>query len=262
VLVIGANGKTGRKVVETALKQGSEVVAVTRTGALVEPPAYSLSKKLSVVCGDVTSSSSLSRLLDKGSADAVVYCASASKEGGTARQIDCDGVVSCAKLCIENKIPNFVVVSSGAVSKPFSPVYLFLNLFGGIMAAKFEGEEKVRALYAGSNDENLGYTIVRPGGLTEEPPLGVVGLEINQGDVMSGRVSRWDVAEVCYEAAKSKATSRVTLELYNKDTGKPLNSVGFSNLFKLKSEAASATTGFRGSSYDAIFTCLKQDAQT
>ena len=39
-----------------------------------------------------------------------------------------------------NKI---VVVSSGAVTKPFSPVYLFLNLFGGIMKAKVEGEQEV-----------------------------------------------------------------------------------------------------------------------
>jgi len=257
VLVIGANGKTGKKVVETALKRDCDVVAVTRGGTLAEPPAYSLSKRLSVVCGDVTSSSSLSKLISKGSADAVVYCASASKEGGSAEQVDCDGVISCAKLCIENKIPSFVIVSSGAVSKPWSPVYLFLNLFGGIMAAKFKGEEKVRSLYSACGDDDLGYTIVRPGGLTEEPPLGVEGLEMNQEDVMSGRVSRWDVAEVCYEAAKSNR--RLTFELYNRDTGKPLSSVGFSNLFKLQSEEGVAK-GLRSSSYETIFTGLKKDA--
>ena len=68
-----------------------------------------------------------------------------------------------------------VIVSSGAVSKPLSPVYILLNLVGkGIMKAKIEGENEVRKMYAALGpDSELGYTIVRPGGLTEEEPLGV-----------------------------------------------------------------------------------------
>ena len=45
--------------------------------------------------------------------------------------------------------------------------------------------------YAGLPAEEQGklsYTIIRPGGLTEEPPLGVSLVELNQGDDRSGRI--------------------------------------------------------------------------
>jgi hypothetical protein len=42
------------------------------------------------------------------------------------------------------------------------------------MKAKIEGENEVRKMYAALGpDSELGYTIIRPGGLTEEEPLGV-----------------------------------------------------------------------------------------
>merc|ERR1712194_786364 len=105
---------------------------------------------------------------------------------------DNDGLVSVAKACIKAKVPHLVVVSSGSVSKRNSPVFKFLNLFGGIMEEKIKGEDEVRRLYA--SVEGATYTIVRPGGLTEDPERGVAALELNQGDEKSGRISRFDVA--------------------------------------------------------------------
>lgn len=147
-----------------------------------------------------------------------------------------------------------VVVSSGAVSKPWSPVYLFLNLFGGIMKAKFEGEQTLKKIYA--NQADCSYTIIRPGGLTIEEPLGAAGIELNQKDEVSGRISRWDVASLCIECIGSKDCANVTLECYNKDTKKPLNEVGLSNLFKKKdSESGQFLTGYerQGSTYSQLF---------
>lgn len=107
--------------------------------------------------------------------------------------MDNDGLVSVAKACLAANIPKLVIVSSGAVTQPSSPVFLFLNLFGKIMEEKIKGEDQVRSLYAAhqqSNNSNseLSYTIIRPGGLTEEEGLGVQGLELNQGDTKSGRI--------------------------------------------------------------------------
>jgi nucleoside-diphosphate-sugar epimerase len=89
--------------------------------------------------------------------------------------VDKLGVINVAKACIDLKVKRLVIVSSGAVTKPLSPVYLLLNLVGkGIMKAKIDGENEVRRLYASLGpDSELGYTIIRPGGLTEEEPLGV-----------------------------------------------------------------------------------------
>lgn len=43
-------------------------------------------------------------------------------------------------------------------------------------------------------------TLVRPGGLTLDVPLGVSELELNQGDDKSGRIARADVADICVNA--------------------------------------------------------------
>ena len=102
--------------------------------------------------------------------------------------MDKAGLVAVARACIAANVPRLVVVSSGSVSKPLSPVYVFLNLFGGIMRAKIEGEDAVRSLYF--KRDGLDYVVVRPGGLTEDEPRGVGAIELNQGDDKSGRISR------------------------------------------------------------------------
>jgi nucleoside-diphosphate-sugar epimerase len=104
------------------------------------------------------------------------------------------GLVNVAKACIKNKVPHLVIVSSGSVTKPDSPVYKFLNLFGNIMDEKIKGEDIVRSMYSGQ--QGLTYTVIRPGGLTEDPARGVSEVELNQGDAKSGRISRYDVAKL------------------------------------------------------------------
>ena len=255
IMVLGANGATGKRCVDLALRRGMDVTAVTRSGELADPPTFSLAKRLTTIKGDVKD---LSTLPMQG-VDACIFCASQSKEGGTAAEVDYQGVVNAGKRCIDANVPRLVVVSSGATSKPWSPVFLFLNLFGGIMTNKAKGEQAIRDMYRGQ-PEALGYTIVRPGGLTLEEPKGVSGIELNQYDEKSGRISRWDVAELCLESVDLSSTSRTTIECYNKDTGKPLSQVGLSNLFKMKEEApAIGKFEHRGSTWKEIFTGLVRD---
>jgi uncharacterized protein YbjT (DUF2867 family) len=258
VSVIGANGRAGRLVVDVAAQKGYDVVAYTRSGQLDSPVDSKLSKRVTCKALDVTRPETLTGL----EGDAVIFCASASKEGGTPTQVDKQGLVNVGEACIKKSIARLVVVSSGAVTKPFSPVFLFLNLFGGIMKAKAVGEDTIRTLYSAA-PLKLGYTIVRPGGLTLEPPLGPSGLELNQKDEKSGRISRYDVAAICVESIDAPSASRVTLECYNKDTGKPLSSVFFSNMFKMsnKDEKPAGIYERRGNSWKDLFSGLVTDSK-
>ena len=144
--------------------------------------------------------------------------------------MDKAGLVAVARACIAANVPRLVIVSSGSVSKPLSPVYVFLNLFGGIMRAKIEGEDAVRSLYF--KRDGLDYVVVRPGGLTEDEPRGVGAIELNQGDDKSGRISRADVAAICVEAAigANGCVGNSTFECYWADSAKGLDAVGFSNM--------------------------------
>ena len=155
ITVIGSNGKTGRKVVSLALKKGYKVNAICRGILTLDDNLSANNNKLKVInydIKDLISSVSLSKVFRE--SKAVIFAASTSKLGGTPDQIDRDGVINVAKICIENQVPRLVIVSSGAVTKPFSPVYLFLNLFGGIMKAKIEGENSVRKLYLNLPEKN------------------------------------------------------------------------------------------------------------
>jgi hypothetical protein len=115
-------------------------------------------------------------------------------------------------------------------------------------------------LYSGV--EGLTYTVIRPGGLTEEPARGVAALELNQGDTKSGRISRFDVASLCIESTfYPKLTGGTTFECFDSDTGKPLGSVGMGNIMKQKTDPADFVTGKerRGGTWENIFTGLEKD---
>ena len=263
ITVIGANGKTGSKIVKLAVKKGWKTTAVTRSGVYQKDewnPKLTLTNN---VAADITKNDEVLKSAIKAS-KACVFAASASKEGGNPQQIDKNGLIKIAKLCIELKVPRLVIISSGAVSKPFSPVYLFLNLFGGIMKAKIEGENEVRRLYASDEaiSKKLSYTIIRPGGLTEDEPRGVEAVELNQGDDRSGRISRWDVAAVAVECITSKDAAGATLECYYSDTSQPLANVGLSNILKRTSkDSERVLTGRerRGRNWIEIFKGLSSD---
>ena len=101
-----------------------------------------------------------------------------------------------------------------------------------------------------------------PGGLTAGPVTGVSNVELNQQDTKSGRIARADVAEICVECINYSEAADKTFECYYKDTAKPLNDVGLSNILKKKTseeEAAAAATGLerRGSTWKELFTGLR-----
>ena len=259
ICVIGANGKTGSECIGACISRGIGVVATSRGGTYTG--AYASKKVAEAVC-DVTIPETITSAV-KGSR-AVIFAASASKAGGTPAVVDNEGLVNVARACIESKIPSLVIVSSGGVSKPDSPVYKFLNIFGNIMEEKIKGEDAVRGLYKGVDNSASTYTIIRPGGLTEEEARGVGALELNQGDTKSGRIARADVAALCVEATLfPKQAGGTTFECYDADTAKPLQTVGLSNIMKQKNKAGDGifVSGKerRGSTFAAIFTGLEKD---
>jgi NAD(P)H-binding len=258
--VIGANGKTGTKCVQYILNRGLPVRASSRSGTYNDDVATKSPLLIPTVC-DVTVPSTVEAAVQ--GTRAVIFAASASKQGGTPAQVDNAGLVNVAMACIEAKVPHLVIVSSGSVTKPDSPVYKFLNLFGGIMDQKIVGEDAVRVLYANLKDEDkMTYTVIRPGGLTEDPARGVAALELNQGDTKSGRISRFDVASLCVESTFfPELTARTTFECYDSDTGKSLGEVGLSNIMKSKVDPSAMITGKErhGDTFQELFRGLERD---
>mmetsp|Transcript_50271 Transcript_50271/g.75066 ORF Transcript_50271/g.75066 Transcript_50271/m.75066 type:complete len:333 (-) Transcript_50271:99-1097(-) len=263
VLVLGAGGKTGRECVASVLASGRPCIATTRSGELeLEDEAMSKNRLLTIESADVSSVDSLKAALTTRSLGAVIFAASSSTKADPF-PVDRDGVIETAKLCIGAGIPRFVIVSSGTVTRPDSAVYKLLNFAGkGIMEAKIQGEDAVREMYSSSSvlDKKLGYTVIRPGGLTTEASIGAAGLELNQGDSKSGRLPRADVAALCVNCLDSPDAFDTTFECYESNTAKPIESVGLSNIMK-STDATTFVSGFerRGENFGELFTGLARD---
>ena len=72
---------------------------------------------------------------------------------------------------------------------------------------------------------------MRPGGLIDEPG-GQAGLQIDQSDRITGRISRADVAEVCIQALDQAATRNTTFEIIQSNDAPPGDWAAFFSTLK------------------------------
>eukprot|EP01018_Ginkgo_biloba_P014949 Gb_08986 [translate_table: standard] len=122
--------------------------------------------------------------------------------------------ISSIRACLKDPItPRFVHVSSAGVTRPERPgldlskqppaVRLNKEL-GYILTFKLKGEDLLR-------DSGIPYTIIRPCALTEEPAG--ADLIFEQGDNITGKISREEVARICVAALESPYACDTTFEV-------------------------------------------------
>jgi nucleoside-diphosphate-sugar epimerase len=143
-----------------------------------------------------------------GSADAIVFAAGAGPGSGTSRKrtMDLGGAVKLIDAAKENGTDRYVIVSSMGADSP--PPEGDGDVFGEYLRAKAAADEALAA-------SGLDYTIVRPGGLTDEPARGLVSA--GQG-VGRGKIPRADVAATLAAVLHADATIGKTFNLISGDT--------------------------------------------
>ena len=99
-------------------------------------------------------------------------------------------------------LSQFVLVSSLGVTRPER--FPQLEQFGSMLSYKRCGEEALK-------ESGCPFTIIRPGGF-KDGPSGEDALVMDQGDRVTGTISRADVAEICAEAIFRESTTNVTFE--------------------------------------------------
>jgi nucleoside-diphosphate-sugar epimerase len=250
VVVLGASGRTGAEVVRYCVSAGRPVRACTRSGAfdaatvlgddaLAAATVPWSSPLVTSARADVTQPDTLAAAV--AGASMVIFAATAPANGANPDDVDHLGLVNAAAACIAADVPRLVVVSGAGVTKPQSPAYGFLNMFGRRMDAKVAGEDAVRALYRSSSSSSHSshssgsgggggggarkasgaspsYTVVRPSGLLDGPPKGPGALAVNQGDEAAGFINRADVAACCVQAGDVAGAAGATFEVYDAGT--------------------------------------------
>lgn len=202
VLVAGATGATGRRVVEELVQAGVPVRALVRDA---DRARALLPAGVELAVADVGDRPALERALQ--GCDRVI-CATGARPSldvtGPLR-VDYLGVRNLVDAARAAGVSRFVLVSSLCVSRLLHP----LNLFWLVLFWKRLGENYLRT-------SGLDWTIVRPGGLTEEeatPDLTLVGAD----QLERGRLPRRQVARVCVAALDCSAASRKVVEIVAAD---------------------------------------------
>ncbi|CAM3513179.1 SDR family oxidoreductase [Mycobacterium frederiksbergense] len=143
-------------------------------------------------------------------ADAVVFAAGAGPGSGVARKqtVDRDAAILLADAAEVAGVPRYLMVSAiSADDRSLDDGYD--EVFLAYIRAKSEADANVRARSA------LQSTIVRPGGLTDDPGTGRVQIAESTG---RGTIARADVAAVLLAVLDSPATAGRTFEVISGET--------------------------------------------
>ncbi|WP_071518001.1 SDR family oxidoreductase [Geitlerinema sp. PCC 9228] len=198
VLVAGATGETGRRVVRELVEREIPVRAFVRnleTAQTILPPSAE------IAVGDLLDRRSMQKAMAGCTAVISAIGARPSLDPGGPCRVDYEGTNNLVRVAQAQEIDRFVMVSSLCVSRFFHP----LNLFWLVLFWKKRAEDFLR-------NSDLNYTIVRPGGLSNtdsDLPVKMSGADT----LFGGSIPRSQVAKVCVEALFSPESQRKIVEV-------------------------------------------------
>jgi nucleoside-diphosphate-sugar epimerase len=200
VLVAGAHGKIGQRLVRRLREAGH------RPRGLVRKPEQAA--RIEELGGDPVVADLEADFDPKTAdgADAIVFTAGAGPGSGDARKetMDYGGAATLVDAARARGVQRFVIVSSMGAGDPEAGP----EAMRPYLRAKARADEHVRS-------SGLDWTIVRPGGLTDDPGRGTVDAAESLG--RRGQVTRDDVAEAIVVALEEPATVGKTFELLEGD---------------------------------------------
>lgn len=234
VVVLGAKGQTGRRIVDRALASGFKVIATVRgsgdaTAADFDFPDSSL---LQVQRMDVVKNSreELTQLLRNAGTDVAALVVATGFSPGFppdpagAVKVDWAGTVKAFDSAQDaGNVQRFVLVSSLltnglAAGEGLNPQYLLLNAFGGVLLAKNAAERYIQS----RSQSGLDFTIIRPGGLSNEARAGDI-LFSAADTLFGGSIERDQVAATVVAAIQSPDARNKIVEIIQSETASPLS---------------------------------------
>jgi nucleoside-diphosphate-sugar epimerase len=180
VAIAGAHGKIAMRLASRLVARGDTVIGLIRNPDHADDVRALGAEP--VVC-DLEHGTVEEIAAAVAGADAAVFAAGAGPGSGAARKltVDRDGAIKLLDATAADSARYVIVSSVGAENPPDGD-----DVFSVYLRAKAEADAAVQA----SNRE---WTVVRPGGLTDEPGTGRVRIDTTP---FRGQVRRDDVAEV------------------------------------------------------------------
>ena len=203
VAIAGGHGQIALRLAKIMSERGDEVVALIRNPDHADE-VRDAGAEPAVVDLEHASEDEVANAIN--GSDAVVFAAGAGPGSGSERKetMDYGGAVKLIAAAKQAGVGRYVIVSSMGAN----PNATGDDTFSVYLRAKGRADEAVRA-------SGLDWTIVRPGGLTNDAGTG----RVNLGEsVPRGQVTRDDVAAVLAAVLDSSTTIGRTFELMGGDT--------------------------------------------
>ena len=213
VLVFGATGETGRHVVHILQQRQIPVRALARSP---EKAAAIQGDGVEVYLGDLNDDLPWDRLMD--GVQGVISTLGTRLVGDLA-QLEAIEYIAIGRIVDESAnagVSHIVFMSSIGTQHPDS-----VPLLSQILWIKRKAELYVMR-------SSLPYTIIRPGGLTNDPPVNAV--KVGRGDRLQGRITRADVAQVLVQALLQPEARNQAVEIVNQEGAPSADRLG---LFKV-----------------------------
>jgi uncharacterized protein YbjT (DUF2867 family) len=198
VVVAGGHGKIALLLEQRLAERGDEPVGIVRNPEHVADVEATGAEAV-VLDLEQTDVERLARVL--ADADAVVFAAGGGPDSGAARKetVDKGAAILLADAAEQAGVRRYVMVSAMGTedADPDSD-----DVFQVYLRAKQAADDDLRA-------RDLDWTVVRPGGLTDDAPTG----RVRVGSLSRGRVARADVAAVLDAALRTESTIGETFDL-------------------------------------------------
>lgn len=197
ILVAGANGTTGKKIVQL-LHESQYFNPIAMVRKEDELP-YFKAKNIDTVIGDLEEDVSH---VFKDSIDKVLFAAGSG--GKNVVGVDQEGAKRLIDASKKNNIRKFVMLSSMGADEPSKAEEL-----QDYLKAKHNADEYLK-------DSGLNYAIVRPGSLTNDELTNKIELarKLNK----RGKISRNDVAQTLVHVLNDDVANKATFEILSGET--------------------------------------------
>ena len=209
VAVAGATGRTGSLIVKELFQKGYGVRGLVRSSAR---GAWIKDLGGEIVEADITSPESVEHAVE--GVDFIISALGSKKPFSPQEdnRVDNMGIQNLARAAKKKGIKHIAVVSSIGVGDSSSGLPFILRLLmGPVLRTKAKSEAAVKSC-------GVGYTIIRPGALTDNPASGNVAF--GEGGKINGRISRADIARVCVDALTNHAMKNRVFEVVDAATVK------------------------------------------
>jgi uncharacterized protein YbjT (DUF2867 family) len=205
VLIAGAHGKTARRLVRMLVEDGHEVRGLVRkeeqTGDVEADGA-------GPVVVDLEAEGGVGRAVE--GCDAIVFAAGAGPGSGAERKetMDYGGAAKLLEAAEEQGVRRYLMLSAMGAGDPEGGS----EAMRPYLRAKARADERLRS-------SSLDYTIIRPGGLTEDEGTGAIEAAEKLG--RRGEIPREDVARTFAAALENENTYHKTFDILAGETPIP-----------------------------------------